>query len=351
MQYPSFAVLLLFFGLVLFWCWPVEDANFLLERLRIKLPFLLLPLTFLALPRVTERQLDLLLYFMLLLFVLTSFGIIAYYLQHFQELNLLIKQGHHIPTPRNHIRYSLLLALAIVGGYLLWEKGFYLRSKSERRWILGATVFLFFFIHLLSVKSGLLVLYSAGIALGFRYVWVNKQWLIGLSVFGLIVLVPYLSYHLIPSFKNKMHYTIHDLLMFQEGKGGQYSDSGRLASLAVGASLATAHPWTGVGVGNLRLRVQEQYELKYPDYVEPFMPQNQFLYVAAGTGVFGLGVFSFAFCFPFFYQRNYLHPLFLLFYVMTFVAFMIEHAIENAVGVAHFLFFLLVMVSHLNRES
>ena len=350
-KYPSFAVLTLFFLIVLFWFWPLEDADYWMERLRIKLPFLILPFVFLALPRVSTFQLNSLLYFMLLVFVVTSTGIGINYALHFEEYNLLIKQGHHIPTPRNHIRYSLLLALAIAGGYYLWEQKFVLWYRWERGLIGGLTLFLLLFIHLLSVKSGLLVLYVGILVWSCRYLVAGRQLALGLGLLLLLIVIPIAAYYLIPSFKNKIHYTLHDLLMFQQGEGGQYSDSGRLASLTVGWELVRENPLTGVGAGNMRKRVQERYAVRFPDYVEPFMPQNQFLFVWAGTGLIGLLLFLYAFCYPFFYRANYQHVLMLIFYAMIFTAFMIEHAAENAVGVAHYIFFLLCIISHLNREE
>ncbi len=342
-KYKVYWVLTLFFWIVVWRCWPIEDGEYLLERLRIKLPFLLLPLVFIALPEFAPGFLNRLFRFMLIVFVLTSFGVLVNYWQNYEVLTEMIRKGHHIPTPRNHIRFSMLLAWSIIGWVFLFQKSF--RSKTnERFWIAGATLYLFVFIHVLSVKSGLLILYIGLFTFLARYVWVERKWLIGSTGILLMLVVPILAYQFIPSFKNKIDYTRYDLMMFWRGEGGVYSDSGRLASLDIGWQLAKENTWWGVGSGNLEKAVVEQYTQIYPDYVEPFMIQNQFLYVWAGTGFLGLMLFVFTFLYPFFYERNFGHPLILLFYAMAFGAWMIEHAIENAVGVGHFLFFLLVLL-------
>ena len=128
----------------------------------------------------------------------------------------MMRQGHHIPTPRNHIRFSLLLAWTIMCGLYLFEQKFYFKFKAERWWVLGSTIFLFVLIHLLSVKSGLLVLY---VGLGtwiLRIVFVKRQLKLGLILLLLTVSLPFLAYQLIPSFKNKVNYTKYDINMFFE---------------------------------------------------------------------------------------------------------------------------------------
>jgi len=73
------------------------------------------------------------------------------------------------------------------------------------------------------------------------------------------------------------------------------------------------------------------------------MPHNQFLFVLAGVGILGLSLFLLALLIPLFYRSAYRHPFFLGFYLIFLCAFMVEHTIENAVGVGSFLLFLLLI--------
>ncbi|MCB0636152.1 MAG: O-antigen ligase family protein, partial [Lewinella sp.] len=350
-QYPAFGVLTFFFFIALLRAYPVEDFTYLVSRLRIKVPFLLLPIAFLYLPRFTAEDIRRLLYFLLAILTLTSLGILINYLLDFEAINELLRQGHHIPTPRNHIRYSLFTAWAVIGGIYLWYHRFYVWRPGERWLIGGMTIFLFLFLHLLSVKSGLLVLYLC-LGLGLlQYAWRRRAYMVALIGIGGLVLLPMLAYRMVPSFQSKIDYFIHDLTQWQKGEGAHYSDSGRLASLDAGWTIAREHWLWGVGTANMRPQVRAFYTEHYPDYPDPFMPQNQFLFAWASAGLLGLFGSLFAFFFPLLYRRNYRHALFLNFYLAIFVIIMIEHALENAVGVAHYLFFLLVFLSHLNTRG
>ncbi len=346
---PAFAVLLLFFVIALVRFYPIGDEAYLMARLRIKVPFVVLPFTFLALPRFSKQDIQQLLYFLLVTLTLTSLAILGNYLQHFEELNELLKQGHHIPTPRNHIRYSLFTAWGIIGGLYLWWEGYFWRFRQEKWWIIGMVIFLFFFLHLLSVKTGLLVLYGSLFLGVLQFMWARRAWLLGGLFILTLVAIPIIAYQAIPSLKNKINYFTYDLFKYRHGEGADYSDSGRLASLDVGWQIARDNWLWGIGTANMRPAVEQLYAEQYPNYPYAFMPQNQFLFSWASAGVLGLLATIFAFFFPLLYRKAYRDPLFLNFYASIFAIIMIEHALENAVGVAHYLFFLLLFLSYFHR--
>lgn len=346
-KYPAFFVITFFFLAAAIRFYPLGDSSYFFQRLRIKVPFLFFPLAFLALPRFTLPRLKLILYFLLFTMTTVSIGILVNYFVHFDYYTELIKQGHHIPTPRSHIRYSLLSAWAVMCGIYLYLQKYTLRYKWERWCIAVATVFLIISLHILSVKSGLLLLYcSLGFAL-LQYIWISRAYVPGLIGLVLLVSLPIVAFNTMPSFKNKINYFIHDMIMFTDGEGANYSDSGRLVSLEAGWNIAKENWLWGVGTANIRDEVRMAFEEKYADYPEVFMPQNQFLFSWAATGIFGMLIVVFAFFFPVFHQKNYRHWLFLNFYASIFVIIMIEHALENAVGVAHYLFFFFVFLSYL----
>ena len=348
-QYPSFLIVTSFFFIVVLSCWPIVDLDYWLSRLRIKLPFIILPFTFLAIPSFSLKQIHGLFYFLFGSIFLVSIGVSFHYFLHMEEINLLLKQGQPMPTPGNHIRFSVMVALAIVIGIHLLKERFYFFSPAEQKIIAGITFVLFCFLHLLSVRTGLSALYFALFVLMLHHFIKSKKYLPILLGIVLLTTIPLAAYYFIPSFKTKIGYMKYDLFMYQQEQGTLYADSGRLVSLQVGWDIAKRNPLFGVGAGNLRFEVERIFRNKFPDFKEMLMPHNQFLFVLAGTGIFGLLLFTIAFFYPLFYKENINHPFFLGFYATVFCAFMLEHSIENAMGVAFYSFFLLLMLNHLNQ--
>lgn len=350
-RYPAFLVLTFFFVVCVIRFYPLGDPSYYLERLRIKAPFVFFPLAFLALPRFDDGRVKLILYFLLLFMSAVSLGILINYGLNFEHHTTLIKEGHHIPTPRNHIRYSLLSAWAVICGIYLYIEHYIYRYAWERWLIIGSTIFLIVFLHILSVKSGLLLLYCSLLFALLQYIGKSKALIKGTIGLLLVISLPVIAYQTLPSFKNKVAYFNYDMLMYQQGEGANYSDSGRLASLDAGWSIAKDHWVWGVGTANIRDEVRLFFEANYANYPEVFMPQNQFLFSWAATGIFGMLVVIVAFFYPIFHQKKYQHWLTLNFFFSIFIIIMIEHALENAVGVAHYLFFCCLFLSFLTPSE
>ncbi|MFK7933817.1 MAG: O-antigen ligase family protein [Saprospiraceae bacterium] len=366
LRQPEYLAVTLFFWVVFLSGWQTIDYDYWGERLRLKVPFLVLPFIFYQLResllvswslRVTsslkerEQFYYRILYFLLLLLTVTCIGIGINYLLHFEEINAAIKQGRSIPTPRNHIRFSLILAIGITGSGYLYLKKYVYRYAWERRLILGCTIFLFLFIHVLSVRSGLLALYVALFALLVRFISIEKKYLVGMAGIIALTALPVVAYYTVPSFQKKISYAVWDLQMYQKGESANYSDAGRLVSLQIGWELAQRQPLVGVGAGNLRQEIKEIYRTQFPDLTEPKMPHNQWLSVFAGTGIVGLLIFGVGFFLPLFYEKNYQNPLFLGFYAIIFTSLMMENTLENSMGIGLYAFFLLLLLNYLQEKK
>ncbi len=348
----AFLVIPFYFFIVLFGIWQVEgDYTYLLERLRIKLPFIALPVAFLGLSWFNDRQIKGLLYFLLIFITLTGVGISINYLLNYDLINDMLSRGKPMPTPRNHIRYSLLVGVSIIGGIYLIREQYFIKNPKERYLIVGLTIFLFLYIHLLSVKSGILCLYVALGMLCLQYIFLSKKYLFGFLLIVGLVSLPVVAFMTIPSFQHKLTYMHYDLKKYFAGEGEQYSDSGRLTSLKVGWDLFINGPAFGVGAGNIKKEVHLIYQQKYPDYVKPILPHNQFLFVLAGSGLFGFFFFLLAVFIPLFYQKNYQHFFFLGLYTIFLMALILEHTLENAEGVGIFSFFILLFLNHLKEQT
>lgn len=338
---PDYWAMACFFLVIFIGIWPLHDPAYWWERARIKVPFLVMPWVFFLLPRFSAAYWQALLLAIIGLLTLTTFGVFGYYLLHFAEVQRLIDQGQPMPLPSNHIRFSLLLALGILNGiHLLQTVDF---ARSWQRWLLrAATLWLFLFMHILAVRSGLAALYLALLGLSVQYAGRSGRWWLVPSALGALVGLLVLSYWTIPSFQTKLNYVRWDLTQAAKTGTMPLSDSDRLRSLQVGWALFQAAPLTGVGPGNLRQAVERHYFQYFPTQEKRLQPHNQFLFVLAGSGLLGLLVFLPGVLLPVFFRQNYRQPLLLGFFLVTGASLLVEATFENAMGVAIYTFFLLL---------
>lgn len=353
-------VITLFFWIVFVSGVMTEDWDYWTNRLVMKLPFLVLPIIFCGLPTLSLKQYWHLLFFLVFALTVTCIGIGINYLLHFEEINTLLKQGRPMPTPRNHIRFSLILALGNLAAFYLWHIRFKIKYDWEPKAILRAGIFLFLMIHLLSVRSGLAALYLAIMGLALRYVWQTGKYWVGIVVgLGLTVL-PVAAYYAIPSFQAKVAYVRYEFWIREHNLEGDYSDLWRIISLQMGLEIGNEHPIVGVGAGNLRQAVRARYAEDYPKIEHVRMPHNQLISLYAGTGLIGLSLFLFAFFFPLYHvlikQDNRTdepssessfeirvgQSLFIGFHIIILASFMVENTIENSMGVGIYIFYLLL---------
>lgn len=327
-----------------------SDFDYTLERLRIKLPFLILPFAFASMPSLRKREILTILYFLLVSMTVISVYVLIDFLVNFEAVMELIGRGGHLPTPSNHIRFSLTLALTIIGGAALWVEKFHFRHSAERWFIGGMTLFLFIFIHVLSVRSGILALYTSFFALGIYFIFFRKKYLLGLAGVVAILALPFMAYQTVPSFKLKVDYARWDFMQFQQGVGGQYPDSERLISIREGIEIGKKNPILGVGAGDLKMEMKNVYEIELEGKFNFRMPHNQLVSIFAGTGAVGLLTFLAGFFFPLFYRKNFRQPLFLALHAILFTSFMMENTIENNFGVSLYLFFLLIGLNYLSED-
>jgi len=338
----AMSLLLLAPALSYFWSY---NTSFWASQTRVRIPFFVLPWAFASLPLLSLRQYKSVLYVLVWYMVVLCIGVGINFLLNYDTIIDALNHGRPVPAPRNHIRFNLLLATTILVGGWLWQQRFVWRYAWERRALGVAVLFLFAFIHILSVRSGLAALYTALLfTVGFVIVRTGR-WQLGIAALLLMAAVPFIAYKTMPSLQQRIAYMVYDWEKYRQNVGGEYSDSQRWVSLEIGIRLWKEHPGLGIGAGDLPMEVQRIANDHYPNYsIEPRLPHNQFLYILTGTGLFGLSLSLIAWLAPFTLRYARRFYLFLAFQVMIFVSFLVEYTLETAIGVAFYLFFTLWFV-------
>lgn len=348
----AFAVIPLFLVMVLVSALWSSELSYWVEKTRIRLPFLVIPLAFAWLPTITKRHYQSVFYGMLILSSIVMTGVLINYSLDYERITSSLLHGKNIPVPMNHIRFSLLLSFTIVAGFILYAENFRWKYTWERNLIAGLCVFLGIGIHILSVRSGIIALYGTLFFLGFRYyIILKKQYFKGILVGSLFVFLPFIAYFSMPSLQNKVDYAVRDYQHFIEGRGSDFSDSERLGSILVGVEIGNKSPWLGCGYGDLWNEIQNTYASVFPAEKEYKIPHNQFVMIYAGLGIIGLSMFVFTFLFPLFYQKNYQDWYFLALHLIVFCSFLVEATMETQVGTAIYSFFLGLGLNYAKTRS
>jgi O-antigen ligase len=348
----AFAVVPLYLVMValsIFWS---SELPYWIEKTRIRLPFLVIPLAFAWLPTIAKRHYQSVFYGMLILISLVLMGVLINYSLDYEAITSSLLHGKNVPVPMNHIRFSLLMSFAIVAGFILYAENFTWKYAWERKIIAGLCTFLIVGIHILSVRSGIIALYGTLFFLGFRfYIILKKQFLKGFLLGIGFVLLPFIAYFLMPSLQNKVDYAIRDYQHFMAGNGSDFSDSERFDSILVGMKIGNEAPLLGCGYGDLWKEIQTTYSRDFSREDEVKLPHNQFVMIYAGLGIIGLGLFVFTFLFPLFYQKNYQDWYFLALHLIVFFSFLVEATMETQVGTAIYSFFLGLGLNYAKTRS
>lgn len=320
-------------------------------RIRIALPLLALPIAFGLLPTFSKRQYQGLLAIFLFAMTIACLGVLINYGLHRAEMLDLLRRSQAIPTPNGeHIRFSLMINIALLIGVYLLEKGYHWKTKIERGLIAGSSLFLVVVLHILTVRIGLLVFYANSLLLILILLLQRRRFKTLVLLLILFLPMPYLAYRLVPSIQTKFNLTRYNWQLYQEGKIGEYSDTRRLLSYKIGWQVAQEAPYFGVGIADLRQEQATIYQRDYPNQ-PPMYPHNLFLTILAGAGVIGLLWFLSCFFFPLFYYKGQLEWLFLLLHSTFFLSFFTENTLLSTIGVLLYAFFVSVSWPQYKRSS
>lgn len=290
--------MMLLFGLTVISGLHSDNTTSWLHFIKLKLPYLLMPIIFVNHPPIEKHIYRSLLLTLILSVFISSIGVMSYYALDMWKINEQISLGKSLMTPLTHVKFSVLLAMSIISAVALAIENKSIWSRHWRRPLYIVSAFLFVTIHILSARTGLLSLYVVGVPMLLGYLGMRRYYKSIVVVSLLALSAPFIAYYNIPSFYNKYHYMKHDLQMIREQKGDNYSDGERLRSILIGLKLWREHPLFGTGIGDLRDLCDQEYRQHYPQSTKQILPHNQYVMYLAGYGIIGLLIFMICLCCP-----------------------------------------------------
>jgi len=346
-------ILSLYFIIVLVSGLYSADKNDWLNWVRIKLPYVALPIAFAGIQKLDTKKFTLVLYGFMLTFFVSTTAILINYFAHYAAINEELYKGGALPIPFSHIRYTLMLAFAFFCAIYLYGKKLYVLNANEKWLHLLFAAFAFVALHILAVRSGLLALYLGLLYVALFFVFRQRKYLVGVAAVALVIVLPFAAYHFVPSFHNKISYMEYDIHQIRDGKYNNLSDGIRILSTQIGIDIWKQSPVIGIGAGDLRTEVNKVYIEQYPNITEPNrkVPHNQFVWVLASTGIVGLALFLAAFFVPLFTKKLYKHWPVMVLHLIIFSSFLTEDTLEEQMGTGFYLIFLLLLMNHFNADE
>lgn len=299
---------LLFFIPLLTGLWSADRSQWL-QMMQVKLPLFFLPMAFAWPLAFSEKHWR----WLMGLFVLLIIGGAAYYLldyfeyRYFYDLQYLKGRLLDTPLENDHVRFSLLVFVAIVfSGYQ-----YYLGKTKQLAWVWIVFICLLVaYLHILAARTGLLAFYVS-LAGWVIYLFKKARPAIAIAMISLLILIPLSAWFLMPSFQNKWRLFRYESSYFLHGSYSPSSnDMIRVISIKAGWHLLRSNPVMGTGYGDILKESRDWYAINYPSMREDdrIYPSSQFLLFGAGTGVLGLIVFCLLMAAPFTMRMNAILP-------------------------------------------
>lgn len=336
---------LLFFLPLISGLWS-EDISGWIQILQIKLPLLLLPFCFAGIKNFKFSDWEKVAFSFLIL-ISGGIGVSLWqYFQNSKSIHAGYLKAHIIETPvgNDHVRFSLLVVIAIFTAvFLLVQKGKNYK-KPVSTMLLCISVTFVVYLHILAVRTGLVCFYIGIFAL---FVWLLKRRKLKIEyvlIFGFLVLLPVVSYFIFPTYRNRISYVRYDLSFLQKNIYVQGSNDGdRFSSIKAGWRLLNQHPLAGVGFGDIRKETDRLYEASYPTAPasDKILPSSEWMMYGAGTGWPGAVFFSCIMLVAFFVKELRKNIAWLLLNFFVVFSYLFDIGLEVQYGVFAHAFILL----------
>lgn len=311
------------------------DQQYFFKRTGQKVPMLMLAFSFAAMYFFKRKHYQQMLYIFIGMCTILSLGVLVAFGINYNTYIQLEETGRYIPTPMNHIRFSLAIAFASSAAFY-----FFLQKHTQaiiKYGLLGVSIYLFAFLHFFSVRSGLLAIYLAAIGWVVYYLIQSKKIMLTTVMLLSLVALPLVAYQTIKPLKVRIDFMIFDIKSFKNNPDlFNYSDGKRIGSLVAACSAYQQNWLIGYGFGDIFEGMDKGYDKVLP-HVLPnsrVIPHNQFLVVAVGLGTVGLLLFLYLLYVTLAFNKRYRHPLVWSFAIIMFSSFLTEPTLEAQLGIA-----------------
>jgi O-antigen ligase len=269
---------------------------------------------------------------------------LGHYFSDKQMYDLGYSVSHVIPTPfkKDHIRFSIAVVLAIWFCYWFIP----MQSNQIKKYALMACgVFMIIYLHILSVKTGLISFYLLFIYTFLQLLLNKKNRKFGLLGLCILITIPIIAFYTSQSFYNKLYYTQFSYVeMKNNALQPNISDEGRLISYKLGLEVMQQHQLLGTGSGDMLDAMKHAYTKHFgSDKTLALLPHNQAMVMMLVAGIFGLMVYCYFLFIPL--LMHYRNSVFFIgFWIIFLLPQLIEPMHETQYGIAiHILFFALIV--------
>ncbi|MEP7321633.1 MAG: O-antigen ligase family protein [Saprospiraceae bacterium] len=237
----------------------------------------------------------------------------------------------------DHVHFSLLVVLTLI---LMIKEIPRFKQEFNRTLIFiiyGLMFWLFLYLHILGAKTGLLLSYF-GILI---WCWKRANNLIKIIALPMIFGLLFTAYQLIPTFKNRFHYTLYDFNQYVHGSiVNGLTDGARVLSWKAGIDVAIQHPLIGVGFGDLEDTFMKWHEI-HSAHLERYnwlQPSNEWLTYLCGCGIPGAIFLSLGLWWIFSKSPSKKDLFFVILFILQVMMMWYEVPLSSQTGITLFVF-------------
>ena len=344
-SYLLLGMTLLFFVPFVSGIWS-QDKQEWMDVLLIKLPLLLLPISFAGPINFSKKEWERLAF---IFFILVTIGTLWSISQYFMDMNR-IHEGYlkskmiRAPLDDDHIRFSWMVSVSIIlAGWIFILK----REKFSKFYFflfLIVETWLVIYLHILAARTGIFCLYAMLLFLAGWFLFKRSKPRMGFGIIILLVVLPLASWFIFPTFQNRIKYVLYDFSYISKSTYLPGSNDGRrFFSIKAGLNILSDNPLIGVGFGDIRNEMNRWYGDNVPRMLEKdrLYPSSEWLVYGVGCGIIGVFIFTVVILIPFFtrYHRNQI--LWLLLNISVLLSLLFDIGLEVQYGVFLYSFIVL----------